>query len=158
MLAGMDKQTLLAEIHATHGALTAVAGALTEDAWVESLPDMNDWTRKDVLAHVGWWSDHSARVVNALRAGEVPYEQDPDFDIDVQNRKILEESRDRDLSEVRAFEAAAFERLVAAVQAASDEDLFNADRFTWLGEETLATAVAWDSTRHYPEHVAHLRG
>ena len=57
---------------------------------------------------------------------------------------------------MRAFEAAAFERLAAAVEAASDEDLFTADRFSWLGEETLATAVAWDSTKHYPEHLPHL--
>ncbi len=57
---------------------------------------------------------------------------------------------------MRAFEAAAFERLVAAVEAASDEDLFTANRFPWLGEETLATAVAWDSIRHYPEHLPHL--
>ena len=57
---------------------------------------------------------------------------------------------------MRAYEAAAFERLVAAVEAASDEDLFTVGRFPWLGEETLATAVEWDSTRHYPEHLPHL--
>ena len=156
MLSEMNKQTFLAEIRATHEPLVAVVGTLADDAWAEPLPDMNGWTRKDALAHVGWWSDHSARVVTALRAGEVPYERDPDFDIDAQNRSILEEFRDRDPGEVRAFEAAAFERLVAAVEAASDEDLFTADRFSWLGEETLATAVAWDSTKHYPEHLPHL--
>jgi hypothetical protein len=86
----------------------------------------------------------------------VPYERNPDFDIDAQNRSILEEFRDRDPDEVRAFEAAAFERLVAAVGDASDEDLFTHDRFPWLGDATLATVVAWDSTRHYPEHLPHL--
>ena len=156
MLSQMNKQTFLAEIRATHEPLVAVVGTLADDAWAESLPDMNDWTRKDALAHVGWWSDHSARVVTALRAGEVPYDRDPDFDIDARNRSILEEFRDRDPDEVRAFEAAAFERLVAAIEAASDEELFTADRFLWLGEETLATAVEWDSTRHYPEHLPHL--
>jgi hypothetical protein len=156
MLSEMNKQTFLAEIRATHEPLVTVVGTLADDAWAEPLPDMNGWTRKDALAHVGWWSDHSARVVTALRAGGVPYERDPDFDIDAQNRSILEEFRDRDPGEVRAFEAAAFERLVAAVEAASDEDLFRADRFPWLGEETLATAVAWDSSKHYPEHLRHL--
>jgi hypothetical protein len=53
-------------------------------------------------------------------------------------------------------EAAAFDRLVAAVEAASDEDLFAADRFAWLGEETPAAAIEWDSTKHYPEHLPHL--
>ncbi len=156
MLTQMNKQALLAEIRATHEPIAAAVGTLTDDALAEPLPNMQGWTRKDALAHVGWWSDHSARVITALRAGGVPYEHDPDFDIDAQNRSILEEFRDRDPGEVRAFEAAAFERLVAAVEAASDEDLFTAGRFPWLGEETLASAVAWDSTRHYPDHLAHL--
>jgi hypothetical protein len=156
MLSKVNKQTLLAEIRATHDSLVAVVDTLTDEAWAEPLPGMNGWTRKDALAHVGWWIDHSARVVTALRAGEVPYERNPNFDIDAQNRSILEEFRDRDPGEVRAFEAAAFERLVAAVEAASGEDLFTADRFSWLGEETLATAVAWDSTKHYAEHLPHL--
>jgi len=73
----MNKQTLLAEIRATHEALAVAVGTLGDDAWAEPLPDMNGWTRKDALAHVGWWSDHSVRVVTALRAGGVPYEQDP---------------------------------------------------------------------------------
>jgi hypothetical protein len=152
----MNKQTLLAEIHATHEPLAAAVGNLDDDAWAEPLPDMDGWTRKDAVAHVGWWSDHSARVVTALIAGQVPYDRDPDFDIHAQNTSILEEFRDRDPGEVRAFEAAAFERLLAAVEAASDEDLFTGDRFPWLGEDTLATAVEWDSTKHYPEHLPHL--
>ncbi len=96
MLNQMNKQAFLAEIRATHEPLAAAVGTLTDDAWAEPLPDMNGWTRKDALAHVGWWSDHSARVITALRAGGVPYEHDPDFEIDAQNRSILEEFRDRD--------------------------------------------------------------
>ena len=117
---------------------------------------MDGWTRKDALAHIGWWSDHSVRVITALLAGEEPFPQSSDFDINAQNRSILDEYRGIDAAAVRAFEAAAFERLVAAVGAASKEDLFTADRFPWLGEDTLAIAVAWDSSKHYPEHLPHL--
>ena len=92
---------------------------MADDAWAEPIPDMDGWTRKDALAHVGWWSDHSVRVITALLAGEVPYERNPDFDINAQNKSILEEFRDRDPADVRAYEAAAFLRLVAAVEAAS---------------------------------------
>ena len=89
----MDKQTFLAEIRATHEPIAAAVARLSDDAWAELLPDMAGWTRKDALAHVGWWSDHSARVITALRAGRVPYERSPDFDINAQNRSILDESR-----------------------------------------------------------------
>src|SRR4051812_47354269 len=113
----MDKDTFIAAIRASHEPLVTAVASLSEDAWAEQLGDMDGWTRKDALAHVGWWSDHSARVITALRERTVPYEQDPDFDIDAQNRSILEEFGDRDAGEVRAFEAEAFERLVAAVDA-----------------------------------------
>jgi hypothetical protein len=156
MLSPMDKQAFLAEIRATHAPLAAAVGTLPEHAWGEPLPDMDGWTRKDTLAHVGWWSDHAAGVVTALRAGREPDEGEPDIGIDDQNRAILETFRDRGPDEVRAYEAAAFDRLVAAVEAASDEELFTAGRFPSLGEDTLAAAVALDSTSHYPEHLPHL--
>ena len=126
MLSHVSKQDFLAEIRETHEPIAAVVATLADDAWAEPLRDMAGWTRQDVLAHVGWWSDLSARVVSALRAGGVPYERDPDFDIDARNRSILEEFRDRDPGEVQVFEAAAFERLVAEVGAASDDELFMA--------------------------------
>lgn len=152
----MNKQTFLVEIRAAHEPLVAGAGALTDEALAETPQDMDGWTRKDVLAHVGWWSDHSVRVITALRAGDMPYERDPDFHIDTQNRATFEEYRDRDTGEMHAFEATAFERLVAAVEAASDDELFTAGRFPGLEDETLAAAVEWDSTKHYPDHLSHL--
>jgi hypothetical protein len=152
----MNKETLLAEIRATHEPIAAAVATVPDDAWDVPMGDMGGWTRKDVLAHIGWWSDHSARVVAALTAGRVPYERQPDFDIDAQNRSILDEFRDRDLAEVRAFEADAFQRLIAAVETASEADLFTPSGFAWLEDDTLATAVEWDSSRHYPEHLPHL--
>jgi hypothetical protein len=151
----MNRETFIAELHATHEPLAAAVEALPAAAWTEAVPAMPGWTRKDVLAHVGWWSDHSVRVITALRAGGVLYERDPDLDIDTQNRLILDEYRDRDLADMRAFEATAFERLVAAVEAAADEELF-ATRFSWLGDQSLEDAVAWDSTGHYRAHLPHL--
>jgi hypothetical protein len=152
----MTKHDFIAELHATHAPLAAAVEHVADEAWAEEIPGMDGWTRKDALAHVGWWTDHSVRVITALRAGRVPYERNPELDIDAQNNLILGEFRDRDLAAVRAFEAEAFKQLVAAVEAASDEDLFATHRFAWLGEESLAAAVAWDSTTHYPAHLPHL--
>jgi hypothetical protein len=78
----MNKQSFIAELHATHQPVSVAVEALTDEAWTEASPGMDGWTRKNVLAHVGWWTDHSVRVITALRAGGVPYERDPGFDID----------------------------------------------------------------------------
>jgi hypothetical protein len=78
----LTKQTFLDEIRASHEPLAAAVRTLGDDAWTEPLTDMDGWTRQDALAHVGWWTDHSVRVITALRAGQGPYERSPDFDID----------------------------------------------------------------------------
>ena len=58
---------------------------------------------------------------------------------------------------MRADEATAFDRLVAAVEAASDEDLFTAGRFASTGRATRSRQPSrWISTSHYPEHLPHL--
>ncbi len=156
-LSGMDKLTLLADIRAHHDALEAAAAALDADAFAAEVPGMDGWTRKDVLAHVEWWSDHSARVVDALVAGREPYPRDgEEFDIDVLNARILAESRARPLGDVRRGEAEAYRRVVAAVEAAPDADLLETGRFAWLGGDPLYRTVAADTSEHYAEHLPHL--
>src|SRR5215468_10078873 len=130
----IDKATLLRRMRATHADLEAAVGSLDDDALGAPAPGMDGWTRKDVVAHVAWWSDHSARVITALRAGREPYPRD-DRGIDDLNARILDEHRDEAPDEVRRSEREAFERVVAAVEASSDEDLFTVGRFPWLGTE-----------------------
>jgi len=154
----MDKRSLLARIHETHAALEAVVRSLDDAALEAPASGMEGWSRKDVVAHVAWWSDHSARVIEALRAGREPYAREEQPGIDELNARILDDHRGDTPDAVRRSEADAFSRLVAAVEAASDEDLFTVARFAWIGrDEPLAETVEWDSTRHYPEHLAQLR-
>jgi hypothetical protein len=154
----MDKRSLLARIHETHAVLDAAVRSLDDTALETPASGMEGWSRKDVVAHVAWWSDHSAQVIEALRAGREPYPRDEQPGIDELNARILDDHRDDTPDAVRRSEADAFSRLVAAVEAASDEDLFTVARFAWIGrDEPLAEMVEWDSTRHYPDHLAQLR-
>ena len=152
----MDKTTLLRDMRDTHTQVRIAVAGLDDDALLDEAPGMSGWSRKDVLVHLEWWSDHSARVVSALLAGEKPYDRNTSLDIDAQNARILEEGRSRSAHDVRRGEAEAFERVVAAVEAAPEDALFEAGRFAWLGDEPLVETVAWDTTRHYPEHLSHL--
>ena len=153
----MDKTELLAAIHATHAELTAAAAALDDDALSGPAPGMEGWTRKDVLAHVKWWTTHSANVLEGVRCGVDPYPgSDEPWDLDAWNARILLENRDRSADDVRRGEAGSFARLVAVVEGTTDEELFAEDPHPWL-DGTVAETVVEDSTRHYPDHVAHLR-
>jgi len=152
----MDKPTLLIAIHETHAAFAAAADALDEKALAGAAPGMDGWTRKDVVAHVEWWNGHSSDVLAGVRSGVDPYPGDDEpWDPDAWNARILAENRDRSSVDVLAGEAAAFERLVAAVEGATDEELFAEDPHPWL-DGTAAETVEADSTLRWPEHVPHL--
>ncbi len=156
-LQAMDKTILLDDIRRAHAALEAAVAALDDDALMAAAPDMPGWTRKDVLAHVEWWTGHSAGIVEALLEGREPYPTDDSpFDIDIHNAKLLAESRARSIEDVRDGEAAAYRRVVAAVERASEADLAEPGRFPWLGSEALSQTVAADTSSHYAEHLPHL--
>ncbi len=152
----MDKPTLLREMRETHGAIEDALASLGDEALLVPVAGMDGWTRKDILVHLEWWSDHSARVATALVAGREPYPQSDPFDIDVHNARVLEEGRARTAADARAGEAAAFERVLAAVEATPEDDLLTAGRFAWLEGEALVDTVAADTTGHYAEHLPHL--
>jgi hypothetical protein len=153
----MDKQTLLTAIRAGHASIEQALTALSDQDLLGDAPGMPGWTRKDVLAHLEWWHDHSSNVLEGVRTGVDPYPAPADepWDLDAHNARVFAENRDRAPSDVRAGEASSFVRLVAAVGSATDEELFAENPRPWL-DGTAAEEVANDSSLHYPEHVPHL--
>lgn len=152
----MDKPTLLADIHRVHAELLAAAAGLDDAGWLAEPPGMPGWTRKDVLAHCEYWSRNSARVLAELRAGREPYDRSEPFDVDGLNARVLAESRARSLDDVRAGEADACRLVVAAVEAASEAELFETGHYAWLPDACVADIVEGDTSGHWPEHVPHL--
>lgn len=152
----MDKLTLLRAMRETHAQLEAAVAALDDAALLAPAPGMDGWTRKDVLAHVEWWNEHSVRVVEGVRTGLDPYQASGEaWDIDAHNARVLAHNRSRSAADVRRGEADTFRRLLAAVEDTTEDALLVKDPVPWL-DGTLAGVVADDSSAHYPEHLPHL--
>ncbi len=150
----MNKTQLLATLRVEHGRLRAVIDGLSDQEL--ALPAQGDWTRRDLVAHIEWWERHSARVVEALCAGREPYAREGTFDLDAQNAEVLAESRGRTAADVRRGEADAWTLLLQVLEAASEADLVEADRFPWTEGEALIETVRWDTDRHWAEHLPHF--
>ncbi len=141
-----------------HASVAAASAALTDEALLAAAPGMPGWSRKDVLAHLEWWNRHSAAVLRGLRSGTEPFPAEGGgWDLDPHNARVLAENRGRSAADVRAGEATSFAELVAAVEAASDRELFDEGVQPWLAGTAIA-AVAADTWDHYPEHLPHLAG
>ena len=151
----MDKPDLIRTMRDAHERLAEAIEHIPDEGLLE--PAMDDWTGKDLLAHMAWWHDHSMRVIEGLRAGRQPYDRtDPANTTDAINERSRREHLDDppDLTR-RAFNES-FTRLLAALEPVTDEELSAADRWPWLGGEALVETILWDSSRHYDAHREHL--
>jgi hypothetical protein len=151
----VDKRDLIDAVIDAHRQLTGAIDALSDEQLLQSV--MDDWTGKDLLAHIAWWHDHSALVIETLREGRQPYDTaDPVNATDAVN----ERTRQAHLNEPPALSRTAlidsFNRLCAALDRATDDELFREDRWPWLSGEALVETILWDTTRHYEAHRKHV--
>jgi tetratricopeptide (TPR) repeat protein len=88
---------------------------------VDAPPDASGgWSAKDHLAHLAWWRDRTARLVEAVRTGADP---PPPVDDDTQNAIIYRDYRDRPAAEIVAEARQSWDHIAAAIEACSEDDL-----------------------------------
>jgi hypothetical protein len=147
----MDRRSLHATIEAGHARLEgALAGF--DDAAMGDRIDV-EWTRKDVLAHIEAWERRVVDLIERLRAGEAPAEH---VETDLLNARFQAADRDRSLADVRAGERAAYERMLASIDSAADEELFDGSHFAWTNGDRLAEWFRGNGDEHYDEHLEQL--
>ena len=147
----MDKPTLVAHIHDGRARLEAALGGLRDDEMADRIDD--EWTRKDVLAHIEAWERRVVDLVERLRAGDVPRER---IETDELNARFHAADRDRSLADVRGGERAAYEGMLGAIQGAADEELFDGGHFAWTDGDPLADWFRSNGDEHYDEHLEQL--
>lgn len=151
----MDKSELIRTILEAHQRMALVIGQLPDTCLLE--PATDDWTGKDVVAHMASWHDHSALVIESLRAGREPYDRtDPANTTDARNERTHREHLDDPVELVRRAFDESFGRLLVALDPCTDEELFAVERWPWLDGEALAETILWDTSRHYDDHRRQL--
>jgi hypothetical protein len=151
----MDRSELKRTVLDGHQRTAALIGRIPNERLGQ--PATDTWTGKDVVAHLAWWHDHSARVIESLRAGRQPYDRaDPANTTDSLNDQAHGEHLDDPPDLTRLAFSDSFGRLLAALEPCTDEELFAVDHWPWLEGEALAETILWDTARHYDAHFEHL--
>ena len=78
------------------------------------------WAAKDHLAHLAWWRERTAVLVEAVRTDREP---PPNVDDDAQNAIIYQANRDLPAAEIRADARETWDRIEGAIRACSEDDL-----------------------------------
>lgn len=147
----MDRRMLRESIEAGRDRLDRTLAGLDDAAMLDRVE--GDWTRKDVVAHIEAWERRLLALVAALRAGDPPPAA---VETDELNERFFQANRDRSLDDVRSGERDAYRRMLAAIDEASDEELFDGRHFAWTGGDPLADWFRANGDEHYDEHLEQL--
>jgi hypothetical protein len=153
--ANVDKGNSLRTITTAQSDIAGPIERISDDQLLE--PVMDDGTAKDVLAHLAWRQDHSARLTADLSSKRRPDDMThPGTTTDEINEQVYRQHLNDTPEVTRAAFAQSFQRLLAALEPLTDDDLFGMDRCPWLGGGALSEMIIGDTSRHYQQHWANL--
>lgn len=113
---------------------------------------IGEWSVKDVLAHLTAWEQLFLSWYNPGLGGKSPQITPVGMSrkaMDAFNQEVFLQNRDRPFDEILAEFRTSYQQVLAAVQAAAEEDLFTAGRFAWTGKLALVDYVAGNTCNHY---------
>ena len=147
----MNRTTLRATIAVGREELDAAVAGRSRDSMLERIDET--WTRKDVIAHLEAWERRVVENLETLRAGRTP---DGSVETDELNERFFGQNRDRSLDDVLAGERSAYEAVLATIDGATDEELFDGHHFAWTEGDPLADWFRGNTDEHYAEHLEQL--
>ena len=150
----MTKAELLQRVREGRASLEAAMAEVPTAQLSDPLLD-NEWSFKDLMAHIGFWERRAHQLLSALQRGEAPQPMQ-EATIDELNARIFLENQIHTLDEVLRDERQAYEDLVALIERSDDADLFDAHRFTWTNGRPFADWIEGNTFGHYEEHLEQL--
>jgi hypothetical protein len=148
------KQELLVSIKKSWDELNQVIANLSEEQMTQ--PGVqDDWTVKDIMAHISAWKRLAMDRIHAAATGadlQFPVIKGEEF-VDTFNAEVYQRFKDQALEKVRAEFQAANAEFLAQIEAL-DEDLFYETLpFDWAGNLTYQVLISANTHWHYPDHI-----
>ncbi len=123
-----------------------------------------DWSFKDVAAHLTTWRQRAVIRLGAAQRGEIPtpppWKADlgATHDDNLINNWIYQANRDRPAADVIRESRESLQQLEAAIQALSEQDLTDSQRFAWMEGTALIETIMGNSMGHFHEdHEPEIR-
>ena len=114
---------------------------------------VGDWSARDLLAHVGYWSGHAAESLHRAEQGELHEFGRDDLSVDERNEVVTKVARETDYATVASREQGAYEAFAARLAAVDPEALSDRD----ADGDTLEEVIGFDGAGHYREHTLDIR-
>jgi hypothetical protein len=118
-----------------------------------------EWSVKDLTAHIHYWQDFLFSQIQAVLDNTVVMQQplESQADTDRINRQVVLASRDKPWAVVHLEFQQSTQRVLEIIESLSDVDLFTRGRFLAIDHEPLWVSIASETYEHYEEHLEHIR-
>lgn len=151
----MMHSDLLKSLAVSRAEMDEALTGLTEAQMIEP-GVLNDWTLKDVLAHLTAWEVELITVLGQLARGQTPKPVgENDAETDALNARWHNDYRSRPLNRVLADYQRVRPQTIRQVERLTETDL-TAPR-QWLKGGTLHDQILSETIEHDAEHLTHIR-
>lgn len=152
----MDKEELIAALTQTRERFLEVLKTLPDEAMVEP-GVVGEWSVKDVLAHISRWEAELVKLLWQARQGVRPTTQlNSSEPYDEVNARWQQEDQSRPLERILQDFHGVRSQTIRRLEAFTDQELNDPQRFSWLGGKPLWSWVASDSFEHEAEHLEQI--
>ena len=127
---------------------TSMWDGLTEEQMTQRPGSQDDWSVKDLIAHLTWWQDHMVEWVELAASGGTVIRK---HTIDEANARTFNEKKDTSLEDVLAEWDASFPPFIALVEKLSDEQI-NDKSVATIEDKPLLHFLGGDTFGHYQSH------
>ncbi len=114
---------------------------------------VGEWSARDLVAHVGYWTGHAAEALHRAEQGELNEYGKDDLSVDDRNEVVTRVARETDFATVASREQGAYDAFMARLMAVDPESLSDRD----ADGDTLEEIIAFDGADHYREHTLDIR-
>ena len=146
-----SKQELIESIKAERDLLAKKFESLSPEqiAWPGS---MDNWSVKDILAHLADWEQRFIGWHQAGLRGEMPEIPAPGMtwrDLPKLNQLIYEKYQHEPLAEVLQLYRNSHLEMLGLIESMTEAEIFEAGNYSWTGKTPLLNWIAANTSEHY---------
>ena len=113
---------------------------------------MEDWSVKDILAHLVDWEQRFISWYQAGLEGKIPETPSPGMtwrDLPKLNQQGFEQHKDKSLAEVHQMFKSSYQEIYALIEGMTEEEIFTKKFYGWTGESSLLSWIVANTSSHY---------
>lgn len=113
---------------------------------------MEDWSVKDILAHLVDWEQRLIEWYEAGLKGEIPVTPAPGFtwrELPKLNQIGFEHHKDEPLDKILEESTKSYQETLALVEAMQEQEIFETKYYHWTGNTSLLLWIVANTSSHY---------